>query len=266
MHCRAHSLLQRDLKELYHSTCKGITAKPVSEDMMKWEAEIEGLQDSIWNGVTFQLTIDFTPEYNLAPPVVKFTTIPFHPNVDPHSGLPSIDFLENRDKWNTSYTLSSILLSLQVLLSNPSLEKPVNLEAAQILMKDEPTYRMIIEKLFKEHLKMVRLPSDIGRVLSLPASVPLEIEHYPFHLGRGLTCPTGGGMSAMPKLYEKPHKLTRAIKTISFNDYYKTWSGIATSQATDQSRAPLLEDPHFMGKYYKLKKHELQNLKEWKIK
>lgn len=31
-------------------------------------------------GFVFYLSIDFTPEYNLVPPVVKFLTIPFHPN------------------------------------------------------------------------------------------------------------------------------------------------------------------------------------------
>ena len=34
--------------------------------------------------------------------------------VDPHSGKPCIDFLDSPRKWNRSYTLSSILLTLQV--------------------------------------------------------------------------------------------------------------------------------------------------------
>jgi hypothetical protein len=31
-------------------------------------------------GSVLQLTINFTPEYNRVPPVVKFTVVPFHPN------------------------------------------------------------------------------------------------------------------------------------------------------------------------------------------
>lgn len=34
--------------------------------------------------------------------------------VDWHTGRPCIDFLDNPNEWNTSYTLSSILLTLQV--------------------------------------------------------------------------------------------------------------------------------------------------------
>ncbi|XP_017732694.1 PREDICTED: ubiquitin-conjugating enzyme E2 U isoform X5 [Rhinopithecus bieti] len=163
MHGRAYLLLQRDFYDLKENNYKGITASPVSEDMMEWEVEIEGLQNSVWQGLVFQLTIHFTSEYNYAPPVVKFITIPFHPNVDPHTGQPCIDFLDNPRKWNTNYTLSSILLALQVMLSNPVLENPVNLEAARILIKDESLYRTIL-KLFNRPLQMKddsqELPKD----------------------------------------------------------------------------------------------------------
>nr|XP_037856864.1 ubiquitin-conjugating enzyme E2 U isoform X3 [Chlorocebus sabaeus] len=162
MHGRAYLLLQRDFYDLKENNYKGITARPVSEDMMEWEVEIEGLQNSVWQGLAFQLTIHFTSEYNYAPPVVKFVTIPFHPNVDPHTGQPCIDFLDNPKKWNTNYTLSSILLALQVMLSNPVLENPVNLEAARILTKDESLYRTIL-KLFNRPLQMLKDPNFIGQ-------------------------------------------------------------------------------------------------------
>ncbi|XP_069334128.1 ubiquitin-conjugating enzyme E2 U [Eulemur rufifrons] len=227
MHCRACLLLERDFDELKVNNFEGITAVPLSEDMMKWEAEIRGLQNSIWQGLVFQLTINFTPEYNYAPPLVKFTTIPFHPNVNPQTGQPCIDFLDNPNKWNEKYTLSSILLALQVMLSNPVLENPVNLQAAEILMKDESLYRKIILKLFNE-------PSQLK--------------------------------DDSPELPKEPEKCTGTVKTVSFNDYYKTWSGIATSKATEYYRTPVLKDPNFTGQYYKWKKMDLQHPKEWNLK
>ncbi|KAI5938340.1 Ubiquitin-conjugating enzyme E2 U [Manis javanica] len=45
--------------------------------------------------------------------VMNFRTIPFHLNVDQQTDQPYIDFLDNPEEWNTSYTLSSILLTLQ---------------------------------------------------------------------------------------------------------------------------------------------------------
>ncbi|XP_045022072.1 ubiquitin-conjugating enzyme E2 U isoform X11 [Bubalus bubalis] len=161
MYSRAYILLKREFQELKNNNYEGITAFPISEDMMQWDVDIEGLQSTIWHGAVFQLRINFTSEYNFVPPVVKFRTIPFHPNVDPHSGKPCIDFLDSPRKWNRSYTLSSILLTLQVMLSNPVLENPVNLEAAHILMKDETLYRLIILRLFHRPLPFLKDPNFI---------------------------------------------------------------------------------------------------------
>nr|XP_001499694.4 ubiquitin-conjugating enzyme E2 U isoform X2 [Equus caballus] len=227
MHCRAYFLLEKDFLELKENNYPGIAAFPVSEDLLEWEAEIEGLQNTIWHGLPFQLTINFTPEYNFVPPTVKFRTIPFHPNVDLYTGRPCIDFLDNPDKWSTSYTLSSILLTLQVMLSNPVLENPVNLEAAQILIKNEHMYSLIVLRLFGQP---VQLKDD------------------------------------NPELHKDPDKFIRSIKVVSFDDYYKTWSGIATSKPTDYYRTPLFEDQNFIAKYYKWKKMELKHPKEWSLK
>uniref|UniRef100_A0A8D0WZN6 Ubiquitin-conjugating enzyme E2 U n=1 Tax=Sus scrofa TaxID=9823 RepID=A0A8D0WZN6_PIG len=215
MYSRAYILLQRDFQELKRNNYKGINAFPISEDLLEWEVDIKGLQNTIWQGSFFQLTISFTSEYNFVPPVVRFRTIPFHPNVDPYTGRPCIDFLDNPRKWNRNYTLSSILLTLQVMLSNPVLENPVNLEAAQILMKDETLYRLIILRLSRQALKC---------------------------------------------------KKCLSIKSVSFNDYFKTWSEIATSKATECYRTPLLDDPDFIGEYYKWKKNEIRHPKEWHLK
>ncbi|XP_020953431.1 ubiquitin-conjugating enzyme E2 U isoform X6 [Sus scrofa] len=226
MYSRAYILLQRDFQELKRNNYKGINAFPISEDLLEWEVDIKGLQNTIWQGSFFQLTISFTSEYNFVPPVVRFRTIPFHPNVDPYTGRPCIDFLDNPRKWNRNYTLSSILLTLQVMLSNPVLENPVNLEAAQILMKDETLYRLIILRLSRQALKLNNDSSES---------------------------------------HKEPDKLIRSIKSVSFNDYFKTWSEIATSKATECYRTPLLDDPDFIGEYYKWKKNEIRHPKEWHL-
>nr|KAF6508912.1 ubiquitin conjugating enzyme E2 U [Rousettus aegyptiacus] len=226
MNSRAHSLLQREFQEFKDNNYNGILAFPVSEDMMEWTAVIEGLQDTIWHGIFFQLTINFTPEYNVVPPVVTFRTIPFHPNVDKHTGRPCIDFLDSPDKWSPCYSLSSILLTLQVMLSNPVLKNPVNLEAAQILIKDESMYRLIVLRLFHKPLQLENESSESSK---------------------------------------DTDKSIRSFK-VSFDDYYKTWSEIATSKATEYHRNSMFKDPNFIGQYYKWRKMELKHSKEWRLK
>ncbi|XP_021056848.1 ubiquitin-conjugating enzyme E2 U [Mus pahari] len=224
---KAYILLERDFKELQHNARKDITAYPVSDDKMNWKAEIEGLRNSVCEGLVFYLALEFSREYNSVPPVVKFITIPFHPNVDPYTGKPSIDFLDNPDKWNTSYTVLSILLDLQMLLSYPDLKNPVNFEAAQLLIRDESTYKLVIRELLP--------PASPKREGSLVVAA-------------------------------KPQEYVRVIKTISFNDYYKTWSQIATTKVAEHSRNPFAGDPHFMGQYYKWKQQDRQNQVQWESK
>ncbi|XP_076790730.1 ubiquitin-conjugating enzyme E2 U isoform X2 [Arvicanthis niloticus] len=229
MYSKAYILLERDFKELQlqQNIRKGVIAFPVSNNMMSWKAEIEGLRNSVCEGLVFHLTLDFSEEYNFVPPVVKFVTIPFHPNVDPYTGKPSINILDKPAKWKTSYTVLSILLDIQMLLSYPSLKNPVNLEAAQLLLKDKSMYKIVIKEL---------LP---------PASPKRE-----------------GSLV----LAEKPREDIRVIKTISFNDYYKTWSEIATTKIAKHSKNPFVGDPHFMGQYYKWKQQDRQYLSQWESK
>ncbi|XP_072254158.1 ubiquitin-conjugating enzyme E2 U-like, partial [Pyxicephalus adspersus] len=91
-----------------------------------------------------QVSLSYTEEYNYVPPTVIFTTIPFHPNVDPRTGRPCVDFLDKPSDWNPRYTMSSILLAIQALLSNPVLEDFVNLEAADALLNRPELYRQMV--------------------------------------------------------------------------------------------------------------------------
>ncbi|XP_073752720.1 inactive tyrosine-protein kinase transmembrane receptor ROR1 isoform X1 [Callorhinus ursinus] len=124
-------------------------------------------------------------------------------------------------------TQTTSLSASPVMLSNPVLENPVNLEAAQMLIKDESLYKQEVLRLFNQ---------------------PTQLRNN------------------SPEFPKDQDKLIRSTKAISFNDYYKTWSGIATSKATEYYRSPLLEDPNFVVEYYKWKKAELQHPKEWNLK
>ncbi|KAI5243764.1 Ubiquitin-Conjugating Enzyme E2 U [Manis pentadactyla] len=130
--------------------------------------------------------------------VARLVNILIQVLVDQQTGRPYIDFLDNPEEWNTDYTLSSILLTLQVILSDPVLKNPVNLKAVQMLMEDESMYRLIILKLLHQ---LLQVKGD-------------------------------------SQLLKDTDKFTRSIKAVSFHDYYKTWSGIATSKATEYYRSP----------------------------
>ncbi|XP_036609070.1 ubiquitin-conjugating enzyme E2 U [Trichosurus vulpecula] len=236
MHCRSYLLLEKEFMELQEQNLFGITVTPLSNNLLKWLAEIEGLKDTIWEGFTFPLLMKFSVNYNTVPPVVAFSTIPFHPNVDPQSGRPCIDFLDDPDLWNSNYTLSSILLSIQAMLSNPILNNPVNIEAAEVMLEDISLFRHLVVKslYYRDSLDEETVPKE-NAVVSFK--------------------------SVEEEMLGQPEK---NIKGISFDEYYKTWSGIATSQTANCFKIPVSHD--LMENYKRWKGKNIKSGRDWDAK
>ncbi|MGH0124226.1 UNVERIFIED_CONTAM: hypothetical protein FKN15_024655 [Acipenser sinensis] len=98
----------------------------------------------LYSGGVVQLYLRYSEGYNSVPPTVLFNTIPFHPNVDKDSGRPCINFLDSKGAWNPRLSLTSILLTVQVMLSNPVLENAVNTEAAEMLRTEPSIFRQVV--------------------------------------------------------------------------------------------------------------------------
>ena len=101
--------------------------------MTKWEAVIFGPDDTDWEGGIFKLLIHFTEEYPNKPPIVKFLTKMFHPNIY-QNGEICLDILQNQ--WSPMYNPLYILQSIQQLLSDPNCSSPANTEASNLFQED----------------------------------------------------------------------------------------------------------------------------------
>jgi len=75
--------------------------------------------EQYYGGMSFKIAIHFPPNYPYVPPVIKFESPCFHPNVDIGSGAICLDILQ--DKWSAVYSVQTILLSLQSLLGGTEL-------------------------------------------------------------------------------------------------------------------------------------------------
>ena len=67
--------------------------------------------DTPFEDGTFKLIMEFTEEYPNKPPLVRFMSKMFHPNVYADGGI-CLDILQNR--WSPTYDVSAILTSIQV--------------------------------------------------------------------------------------------------------------------------------------------------------
>ena len=135
----AQRRLARDLKRLQKdaSDDKGYAACPNANNILEWEAYIFGPRDTIWEGAVLKLSMKFTEEYPKTPPMVKFLTRVYHPNVY-NDGRICIDILDRQ--WTPIYDVCSILTSLQSLLTDPNPASPANTEAATLFRTDRDAY------------------------------------------------------------------------------------------------------------------------------
>ena len=105
--------------QLMTSPAPGVSAFPSGDggDLTSWTATIEGPDDTPYADLTFKLSFAFPNTYPYSPPTVLFKTPVYHPNVD-FSGRICLDIL--KDQWTASYTIQTVLLSLQSLLGEPN--------------------------------------------------------------------------------------------------------------------------------------------------
>ena len=121
--------LQRELMELMTNGADGISAFPHNDNLFHWVGTIQGVPQTAYDGLEFQLSMKFPMNYPFEAPLVSFTTPCFHPNVDVHGGI-CLDIL--KENWSAIYTASQILISIQSLLDNPNNHSPLNPNAAQM--------------------------------------------------------------------------------------------------------------------------------------
>ena len=114
---------------------------------MVWQAVIFGPDETVWEGGTFKLLMEFTEDYPNKPPAVRFISKLFHPNVY-IDGKICLDILQNQ--WSPIYDIAAILTSIQSLLSDPNPASPANAEASGLFERDRREYhrrvRAIVEQ------------------------------------------------------------------------------------------------------------------------
>eukprot|EP01033_Poteriospumella_lacustris_P000483 gene480-323_t len=85
---------------------------------MEWDATIVGPKDSFYDGYEFDLKIQIPSAYPMQPPVIKFVTKIFHPNVMYETGEICLDILKK--EWSPAWNLQSACRAIVAILSDPA--------------------------------------------------------------------------------------------------------------------------------------------------
>ncbi|XP_017777532.1 PREDICTED: uncharacterized protein LOC108563384 [Nicrophorus vespilloides] len=114
-----HNRLCRELKALEIDPPDGIKAIPLDPMYCHWMASIKGPEGSPYEGGIFFLYIIIPYAYPMTPPIVRFITKIFHPNISRHGDI-GIDSILNN--WSLALTICKVLISIQSLLTDPVCE------------------------------------------------------------------------------------------------------------------------------------------------
>ncbi|RLV84126.1 Ubiquitin-conjugating enzyme [Meyerozyma sp. JA9] len=122
--------INKELEECRQDTHSGISLSLNNEsDLTHLTGYFKGPPGTPYEGGVFSVDINIPNEYPFKPPVMKFLTKVYHPNISSVTGAICLDIL--KDAWTPIYTLKSCLISLQSLLQSPEPNDPQDAEVAK---------------------------------------------------------------------------------------------------------------------------------------
>lgn len=122
---------------------------------------------------TFRLVLTFDESYPNKPPVVKFLSKMFHPNVYANGEL-CLDILQNR--WSPTYDVAAILTSIQSLLHDPNPNRCVSARPPLVFLLLLAKSRLTSRLLSAPAATYSSLPMN-GRRTSLLSTLPSSTPH-----------------------------------------------------------------------------------------
>lgn len=118
----------KEISRLNKEPVAGISIDVNDQNMRYIKVALEGPSGSPYEGGIFYLEMYLGDSYPMQPPKVRYLTKIYHPNID-KIGRICLDIL--KDKWTPALQIRSVLLSLQVLMGNPNVEDPLDVQVAE---------------------------------------------------------------------------------------------------------------------------------------
>ena len=126
--------INKELKNITKDLPDNCSAGPINEDLFEWQATIMGPKDTPYQNGIFFLKIYFPSDYPFHPPNINFKTKIYHCNINSNGAI-SLDILN--DKWSPALKISTLIVSITSLLSDPNPDNPIVPEIAALFKNDK---------------------------------------------------------------------------------------------------------------------------------
>ena len=222
MNSRAALLLQAELLLLKESPLSGVAIEADEVDPLCWSVVLSGLPGLLYEDAAFQLTVRAPNDFDKSPPTLTFMTIPYHPNVCPHSGNVDAAVVCNLRQWTPGVTLRDVVAGVQALLSRPRLaprEAIRHAAAAETLERDLDAFEALARQCVQA---AARVKAGMAPHQNIDATAMAFAN---------AVRPRGSGRrpAVFREYLQKPPKVPPPLR-INFEDYHATWRSLGSTK------------------------------------
>lgn len=127
--------ITKELEDVKRDQLSGVDLEMAEDgDLSHLKGTFIGPPGTPYEGGLFEVDIKIPDEYPFKPPIMKFDTRVYHPNISSQTGAICLDIL--KDAWTPILTLKSSLISLQSLLQSPEPTDPQDALVAKVYLTD----------------------------------------------------------------------------------------------------------------------------------
>lgn len=139
-----------EMKDLNKNCPEGITVTSDS-DMYNWTCYISGPEGTPYETLTYEIEVIFRKSHPFKPPMLRFVTPMFHPNVSPNGSI-WISLLHER--WSPALTMTKLLMILRSILNDPEVNDIDDEEHTHIVNKDAYNLWISDKDFYGEYVKI----------------------------------------------------------------------------------------------------------------
>eukprot|EP01089_Gocevia_fonbrunei_P022469 TRINITY_DN90_c0_g1_i1.p1 TRINITY_DN90_c0_g1~~TRINITY_DN90_c0_g1_i1.p1 ORF type:complete len:150 (+),score=25.20 TRINITY_DN90_c0_g1_i1:84-533(+) len=140
--------LATELRNLDSKPLGWASAKPVNDDLYKWEVIMTGPEKTPFDNGKFKLELKMPPEFPFKPPEIKFVTKIYHPNVDKTGSLCPAALT-----WSPQTRIPELLLQVRQIMIEPNPDHPLDAEIALIFKENRSQFDKTAKEWTKQHAK-----------------------------------------------------------------------------------------------------------------